>query len=85
VTIETKGPDHEASEKERGDFEARLSFYGTLRWAFFTNGQKWTRLKLQAPKGVQRIAERKNLVLGKAGEEAAAGFFDVLKPDHFIA
>jgi hypothetical protein len=85
VNIETKGPDHEASEKERSDFEARLKFYGTLRWAFFTNGRKWTRLKLQAPKGIQRVAERKNLIIGRATEEAAAAFFDVLKTDHFVA
>jgi hypothetical protein len=85
VNVETKAPDWEASEKERSDFEARLRFYGTLRWAFFTNGRKWTRLRLQAPRGNQNVTEREDLLIEKAIDEAAASFFDVLTPDHFIA
>ena len=41
ITIETKTPYHKASKKERQDFEERLSGYGTLRTAFFTNGTEW--------------------------------------------
>ena len=84
VTIETKGPHHEASQRETEDFEARLPFYGTLRWAFFTNGEHWARLRLEAPKGIQTFAEKKTFSVEQATEKTAEAFFEVLKTSHFI-
>jgi hypothetical protein len=45
-TIETKTPFHRASQDERTQFENRLSGFGTLRHAYFTNGNAWERLRL---------------------------------------
>jgi len=75
VTIETKTPYHKATKKERDDFEARLSGYGTLRTAFFTNGIEWERLDIFAPAGVLNIRDRFELNLQKATNEELEAFF----------
>ncbi len=84
VNIETKAPDHEASAQEIQDFERRFPFYGTLRWAFFTNGTDWCRLALYAPQGQQTITERKMLLLHNTTDMIAADFFDPLDPKHYL-
>ena len=38
VTVETKAPYHHSTKQEQETFRKRLSFYTTLRAAFFTNG-----------------------------------------------
>ena len=84
INIETKAPDHEASEQEIQDFEQRFPFYATLRWAFFTNGKEWCRLALHAPDGQQTISERKALSLQSTTDRSAADFFDPLDPRHYL-
>lgn len=75
VTIETKSPYHKASKKERKVFEERLSAYGTLRTAYFTNGAEWVRLDIFAPGGDLEIRDRFTLQLKAASPEEAEGFF----------
>jgi len=84
INIETKAPDHQASAQEIRDFEKRLPFYGTLAWAFFTNGKDWSRVALAAPQGRQTIAERKTLAIESTTDSVAAEFFDPLDPNHYV-
>ena len=58
VTIETKTPYHQSSKSEREQFEERLSGYGTLRTAVFTNGSEWERLDIWSPTGDLEILGR---------------------------
>ena len=55
VTIETKIPRHRPSTADIADFEGRLHHYGTLQYAFFTDGYLWRRLELAAPDGRQIV------------------------------
>jgi hypothetical protein len=75
ATIETKTPHHRAAKRERDDFEERLSGFGTLRYAYFTNGSEWERLDIFSPTGVLEIQTRFNFDLGRASPEEAEGFF----------
>jgi SAM-dependent methyltransferase len=75
ATIETKEPYHRASKKEREDFERRLSGFGTLRHAYFTNGNEWERLDIFSPTGVLEIQSRFAFALGRAAAEEAEAFF----------
>lgn len=85
ATIETKTPYRKASKKERLDFEKRLSGYGTLRTAFFTNGSEWERLDIFAPTGVLDIRERFELHLDNARSEETEAFFTPLFASrHFV-
>jgi hypothetical protein len=84
VNIETKAPDHEASAQEIEDFESRLPFYGTLRWAFFTNGKEWRRLALYAPEGRQTVTGRERLSIQSATDGVAADFFRPLDPRGYL-
>ena len=84
VTIETKTPYHKATKKEREDFEDRLSGYGTLHTAYFTNGAEWERLDILAPTGELQIRDRFTLELDAATPEEAEAFFSPLFADrHF--
>lgn len=84
MTIETKAPGHKASRKERKDFEERLSGYGTLRSAYFTNGFEWNRLDIHSPTGVLEIRDRSDLYLDKTTAEEAEAFFLPLIPDRYF-
>lgn len=75
LTIETKAPYHKATKKEREDFEKRLSGYGTLRAAFFTNGMEWERLDIFSPQGQLVIRSRTKLDLDSATPQEAEEFF----------
>ncbi|MGD0899336.1 MAG: hypothetical protein ABR915_15980 [Thermoguttaceae bacterium] len=75
ATIETKTPYHRAGQKERDDFEGRLSGFGTLRYAYFTNGNEWERLDIFSPTGVLEIQSRFTFDLAVAMPEEAEGFF----------
>ncbi len=84
ATIETKTPYHKATKKERRDFEERLSGYGTLRTAYFTNGTEWERLDIFSPTGMLEIRERFEFHLNAAGAEEAEAFFAPLAANrHF--
>ena len=84
VTIETKTPYSKASKKERADFENRLSGYGTLRSAYFTNGLEWERLDISSPKGTLVIRERFDLNLRNTSPEEAEAFFAPLAADRYF-
>jgi type I restriction-modification system DNA methylase subunit len=85
ATIETKTPYHKASKKEHEDFEERLSGYGTLQTAYFTNGAEWERLDIFSPTGVLDIRERFVLHVESATPEKTEGFFAPLAADrHFF-
>jgi hypothetical protein len=84
-TIETKRPYHQASEKERRDFEGRLSGFGTLRTAYFTNGPEWERLDIFSPTGTLQIRERFVFNLRTATAEEAEAFFAPLAADRHFA
>jgi hypothetical protein len=84
-TIETKSPYHQASEKERRDFEGRLSGFGTLRTAYFTNGPEWERLDIFSPTGALEIRERFVFNLRTASAEEAEAFFAPLAADRHFA
>jgi len=85
VTIETKTPYHQASKKEREDFEQRLAGYGTLRTAYFTNGAEWERLDIFSPTGVLEIRERFGLKVESATPEETEAFFAPLAADRHFA
>ena len=78
ATIETKAPYHNASEKERADFERRLSGYGSLRYAYFTSGNQWERLDIFSPTGVLEIQSRTPFDLTRSSAEEAEAFFSPL-------
>ena len=84
INIETKAPEHVAATTEVREFERRLAFYGTLHWAFFTNGNEWWRLELYAPDGRQTISDRKSLSIQTTNESVAAEYFDPLDPKHYL-
>lgn len=77
VTIETKIPKHRPTHADIAAFEGRLHHYGTLHYAFFTDGYIWRRLELAAPDGTQIVL---------ADDEAAlnddARLTDLLQPLH---
>jgi hypothetical protein len=75
ATIETKTPYHRASKKERQDFEDRLSGFGTLRHAYFTNGNQWDRLDIFSPTGVLEVQSRFSFDLNQSAPEEAEAFF----------
>jgi hypothetical protein len=75
ATIETKTPYHRASKKERQDFEDRLSGFGTLRHAYFTNGNQWDRLDIFSPTGVLEVQSRFSLDLKQSAPEEVEAFF----------
>jgi hypothetical protein len=85
ITVETKRPDYDASKSEWKNFEARLPHYGTLRWAFLTNGKNWTRLEILAPKGKIQIRSRQEIDVTKASEEDAAKYFGTLRARQYLA
>ena len=85
VNIETKKPYHKTTAKDWNDFESRLSFYKTLRWAFLTNGQNWTRLALLAPGGKQTITDRTEIDIRTVVPQTANDFFRVMHADQFNA
>jgi hypothetical protein len=75
LTIETKPPYHKATKKDLEDFEKRLSGYGTLRVAYFTNGVKWERLDIFSPQGQLMIQSRTNIELDKTTPQEVEEFF----------
>lgn len=84
-TIETKTPHHQATTKERQEFEARLSGFGTLRTAYFTNGSEWERLDIFSPTGTLEIRDRFLFNLRTASAEEAEAFFVPLAADRHFA
>lgn len=84
ATIETKNPRHKASKQEHEDFEKRLSGYGTLRYAYFTNGIEWNRLDIHSPTGDLEIWDRSNFFLDKATSEEAEAFFIPLAANRYF-
>jgi hypothetical protein len=83
VTIETKAPYHHSSKEEQKTFRERLSFYATLRAAYFTNGPEWDRVDLVSLEGQQTIHERVSLEISQATSEHAESFFAPLKGDRY--
>lgn len=84
ITIETKTPYHKASKKEREEFESRLSGFGTLRTAYFTNGLEWESLDIFSPTGALEIRSRREYHLEKASTGETEAFFAPLFADrHF--
>jgi hypothetical protein len=79
ATIETKTPYHDASKKERADFEERLSGYPTLRTAYFTNGAQWDRLDIVVSGAELRVLERSSFDIDKHSPEYAESFFAPLR------
>jgi len=83
VTIETKAPYHRSSKEEQKTFRERLSFYATLRAAYFTNGPEWDRLDLVSLEGQQTMHEQVSLELSQASAELAESFFAPLRGDRY--
>jgi hypothetical protein len=83
VTIETKAPYHRSSKEEQKTFRERLSFYATLRAAYFTNGPEWDRLDLVSLEGQQTIHEQVSLEISQASAELAESFFAPLRGDRY--
>lgn len=79
ATIETKTPYHQASKKERTDFEERLSGHPTLRTAYFTNGPEWERLDVVVSGAELRILDRSRLDSRTASPALAELFFAPLQ------
>jgi hypothetical protein len=75
ATIETKTPYHQASKKERTDFEERLSGFPTLRTAYFTNGSEWDRLDIVVSGAELRVLERSTFDINKHSPAYAQQFF----------
>jgi hypothetical protein len=84
-TIETKTPYRKASTDERTNFEARLSGFGTLHTAYFTNGEEWERLDIFSPTGALQIHETFTLDLKTAQPEETEAFFAPLFADRYFA
>jgi len=85
VTIETKSPGHETTAREQQDFESRLSGYGTLQYAFITNGRTWERLSLLAPSGQTEVVDRRVLDVRDATPEQATDFFEVMLAQRYVS
>ncbi len=83
VTVETKAPFHRSSKEEQTTFRERLSFYTTLRVAYFTNGPEWDRLDLVSLEGQQTIHEQLSLEISQASAELTESFFAPLKGDRY--
>jgi hypothetical protein len=79
ITIETKTPYHNASAKERRDFEKRLAAFPTLRFAIFTSGDEWERYLIQHDNGVASVLEDARFELSSVGPTAASSFFEPLR------
>ena len=79
ATIETKTPYHQASKKERTDFEERLSGFPTLRTAYFTNGPAWDRLDIVVSGAELRVLERNTFDISKNSPAYAEQFFAPLR------
>lgn len=79
ATIETKTPYHQATKKERADFEERLSGFPTLRTAYFTNGSEWNRLDIVVSGAELRVLERSTFDLDKQSPVYAEQFFAPLR------
>ncbi|MGC2742768.1 MAG: N-6 DNA methylase [Candidatus Angelobacter sp.] len=79
VTIETKTPYHQASKKERFDFEERLSGFPTLRTAYFTNGPHWDRLDIVVSSAELKVLERNTFDIEKHSPAYAEQFFAPLR------
>src|SRR5882724_1351462 len=79
ATIETKTPYHQASKKERRDFEERLSGFPTLRTAYFTNGAEWDRLDIVVSGAELRVLERNTFDISKNSPAYAEPFFAPLR------
>lgn len=84
ATIETKAPLHHSTKEEQDTFRERLSFYPTLRAAFFTNGPEWDRLDLVSFKGQQKIQGQASLETAEASAEQAESFFMPLRGDRYF-
>lgn len=84
VTIETKAPYHRSTKDEQKTFRERLSYYPTLRAAFFTNGPGWGRLDLISAEGQQKIHARVNLEISEATAEQAESFFAPLRGGRYF-
>jgi hypothetical protein len=85
VTIETKQPSYEATFKEIVTFKTRLVHYGTLRYAYLTNGQTWVRQTLLAPSGRQEITETKTVDIKTTRKKELNEFLEGLNSNHYIA
>jgi hypothetical protein len=83
ITIETKAPYHHSSKEEQKTFRERLSFYTTLRVAYFTNGPEWDRLDLVSLEGQQTLHEQVSLEISQASAELAESFFAPLRGDRY--
>lgn len=83
VNIETKKPRHKPSVSEVNKFANRLSAYGTLRYAFLTDGYVWERLELEAPRGRQTVVGKQRLDIRRATLRSIASFFDCLWAGHY--
>ena len=79
ATIETKTPYHQASRKERSDFEERLSGFPTLRAAYFTNGSQWDRLDIVVSGAELHVLERSAFDLDHHSPDYAEQFFAPLR------
>lgn len=75
ATIETKTPYHQATKKDRADFENRLSGFPTLRSAYFTNGAKWDRLDIVVSGAELRVLDRSAFDIDEHSPEYAENFF----------
>src|SRR5689334_12721788 len=61
ITIETKDPDHEATQADWNAFQGRLPHYSTLRYAYITNGRIWDSLDLETRAGQIHVQKRAKL------------------------
>lgn len=84
VTIETKAPYHRSTKDEQKTFRERLSYYPTLRAAFFTNGPEWDRLDLVSLEGQQKIQAQVSLEVSQASIEYVESFFTPLRGDRYF-
>lgn len=84
VTIETKKPGYEAKETEWKQFEDRLAFYGTLRWAFLTNGRSWTRFQISSPQGNVTVIGRKTIDVIQASSSEVEEFLEICHSSHYL-
>jgi hypothetical protein len=74
-TIETKTPYHQASRAERKSFEDRLSGFGTLHYAYFSNGAEWERLSLSFDEGKAKFHDARQIKIATATGPNVEKFF----------
>lgn len=84
VTIETKPPGGRVTGKARGDFRDRLSGFGTLRTAYFTDGFEWDRLDIFFEAGKLQERAEFELALSSATDEEAEAFFAPLAVERYF-